>query len=111
MRNLIQHKKIKIKKGDEVIVIAGKNKGKTGKVLTVIPSLGKIVVSGINIAKKHMKPDNKQAGGIIDKEMPIQVSNVAYYDKELKKGIRIGYSFLKDGSKIRINKKNNKEIS
>jgi len=102
--------KIKLKKGDEVIVIAGKNKGKTGKILTVIPTLNKVIVSGINIAKKHMKPNNQQAGGIIDKEMPIQISNVAYYDKELKKGIRIGYSFIKDGSKVRINKKNNKEL-
>ena len=58
-----------------------------------------------------MKPSNKQAGGITDKEMPIQISNVAYYDKEQKKGVRLGYSFLKDGTKIRINKKNNKEIS
>ena len=106
-----QRKKIKIKKGDEVIVITGKNKGKTGKILSVIRSSGKVIVSGINMYKKHMKPDNKQAGGISDKEMPIQISNVAYYDKELKKGIRLGYSFLKDGTKIRVNKKNNKEIS
>ena len=69
-----------------------------------------IAVSGINIAKKHTKPNNQQAGGIIDKEMPIQVSNVAYYDKDTKKGIRIGYSFLKDGTKVRVNKKNNKEL-
>lgn len=103
--------KIKLKKGDEVIVIAGKNKGKTGKILSVIPALNKVIVSGINIAKKHMKPNNQQAGGITDKEMPIQISNIAYYDKELKKGVRIGYSFIKDGSKVRINKKNNKEIS
>ena len=102
--------KIKLKKGDEVIVIAGKNKGKTGKILNVIPSLNKLIVSGINIAKKHTKPNNQQAGDIIDKEMPIQVSNVAYYDKDTKKGIRIGYSFLKDGTKVRVNKKNNKEL-
>ena len=103
--------KIKIKKGDEVIVLAGKNKGKTGKVLTVMPSINKLVVAGINIAKKHMKPSDKQSGGITEKEMPMQVSNVAYHDKESKKGIRIGYSFLKDGTKIRINKTNKKEIS
>ena len=103
--------KIKIKKGDEVIVLAGKNKGKTGKVLTVMPSINKLDVAGINIAKKHMKPSDKQSGGITEKEMPMQVSNVAYYDKESKKGIRIGYSFLKDGTKIRINKTNKKELS
>ena len=61
--------KIKLKKGDEVIVIAGKNKGKTGKILSVIPALNKVIVSGINIAKKHMKPNNQQAGGITDKEI------------------------------------------
>ena len=102
--------KIKLKKGDEVIVLAGKNKGKTGKIVNVIPKKNKIIVSGVNIAKKHMKPNNAQAGGIVDIEMPIQISNVAYYDKETKKGVKIGYSFLKDGSKVRINKKNNKEI-
>ncbi|MBD42170.1 MAG: 50S ribosomal protein L24 [Alphaproteobacteria bacterium MarineAlpha5_Bin12] len=102
--------KIKLKKGDEVIVLAGKNKGKTGKIVNVIPKKNKIIVSGVNIAKKHMKPNNDQAGGIVDKEMPIQISNVAYYDKETKKGVKIGYSFLKDGSKVRINKKNNKEL-
>ena len=76
----------------------------------MIPKKNKIIVSGVNIAKKHMKPNNDQAGGIVDKEMPIQISNVAYYDKETKKGVKIGYSFLKDGSKVRINKKNNKEL-
>tara|TARA_B100000029_G_C17508517_1_gene935388 strand:+ start:224 stop:535 length:312 start_codon:yes stop_codon:yes gene_type:complete len=102
--------KIKLKKGDEVIVLAGKNKGKTGKIVNVIPKKNKIIVSGVNIAKKHTKPNNEQAGGIVDKEMPIQISNVAYYDKETKKGVKIGYSFLKDGSKVRVNKKNNKEL-
>ena len=111
MKNILKKKrKIKLKKDDEVIVITGKNKGKTGKILSVLPLKNKIIVSGVNIAKKHMKPNNQQAGGITDKEMPIQISNVAYYDKDLKKGVKIGYSFLKDGSKVRINKKNNKEL-
>ena len=103
--------KIKLKKGDEVIVLSGKDKGKNGKITKVNPSINKAIVTGINKVKKNQKPDKNQAGGIIEKEMPIQVSNVAYYDKELKKGIRIGYSFLKDGTKIRINKTNKKELS
>ena len=105
-KKLIIKNKIKIKKGDEVIVTVGKNKGKLGKILKVIPKNNKVIVSGINLAKKHMKPDNKQAGGITEKEMPMHISNVSFYDKGLKKGIKIGYSFLKDGSKVRIKKKN-----
>ena len=107
----MKNKKVKIKKGDEVIVLAGKNKGKIGKVLTVLPASGKAIVAGINISKKHMKPNDKQAGGISEKEMPIQISNISYYDNSLKKALRIGYSFLKDGSKVRFNKKNNKELA
>ena len=103
-------KKIKIKKGDEVIIRTGKNKGKIGKIIKVIPNIHKVLVSGINISKKHTKPTQNQPGGIIDKEMPIHVSNVAYLDKESSKGVRLGYSFLKDGSKIRVNKKTGKEI-
>ena len=103
--------KIKIKKGDEVIVNAGTSKGKIGKILKVIPKDNKIIISGINIVKKHLKPDNKQAGGITDKEMPLHISNVSLYDKQLKKGFKIGYSFLKDGSKVRLNKKTKKEIN
>tara|TARA_Y100000590_G_scaffold457533_1_gene610363 strand:+ start:914 stop:1243 length:330 start_codon:yes stop_codon:yes gene_type:complete len=104
-------KKIKIKKGDEIVVLAGKDKGKTGKILSVLPKKNKVIVSGINIAKKHMKADKNQAGGISDKEMPIHISNISYYDKELKKGIKIGFSLLKDGTKVRINKKTKKELS
>ena len=108
--NLNIKNKIKIKKGDEVIVLAGKNKGKTGKILSIISKQNRVIVSGINISKKHTKPDKEQTGGIKDKEMPLNISNVAYYDKDLKKGVRIGYSFLKDGTKVRMNKKTNKEI-
>ncbi len=103
--------KFKIKKNDDVIILSGKNKGKIGKVITVYPIRNKVLVKGINIAKKHTKASEKQTAGIIDKEMPIHVSNVAFYDKELKKGIKIGFSTLKDGTKIRVNRKTNKEIS
>ena len=77
--------KIKLKKGDEVIVLTGKDKGKTGKIIKMIPKLSKAIVSDINKVKKHQKPDNNQPGGIIDKEMPIHISNLSFYDPELKK--------------------------
>ena len=70
--------KIKLKKGDEVIVLVGKDKGKTGKISQVKPSLNKAIVTGINKVKKHQKPDNNQPGGITEKEMPIQISNLAF---------------------------------
>jgi large subunit ribosomal protein L24 len=102
--------KIKLKKGDEVIVLAGKDKGKRGKIVRVIPDLRKVVVSDINKYKKHQKPGNNEPGGIVDKDMPLHISNVSFFDNSLNKGIRIGYSFNKDGKKVRINKKSGKEI-
>ena len=102
--------KIKLKKGDEVIVIAGKDKGKRGKILRVIPESKKIIVSDINKYKKHQKPGNNEPGGIVEKDMPLHISNVAFYDSQLNKPSRVGYSFNKDGKKIRISKKSGKEI-
>ena len=102
--------KIKLKKGDEVIVLAGKDKGKRGKIVKVISDSRKIVVTDVNKYKKHQKPGNNEPGGIIEKDMPIHVSNVAFYDPTKDKGIRIGYSFNKEGKKIRINKTSGKEI-
>ena len=101
--------KLKLKKGDEVIVLAGKDKGKTGKIIKMVPKQMKAVVSEINKVKKNQKPDNNQAGGIIDKEMPMHISNLAFYDVTLKKGIRIGYR-LDNNKKTRINKSSAKEI-
>ena len=83
----------KLKKGDEVIILAGKDKGKTGKISLVKVKVNKAVVAGINKVKKHQKPDNNQAGGIIEKEMPINISNLAYYDSVSKKGVKLGYKF------------------
>ena len=102
--------KIKLKQGDEVIVLAGKDKGKTGKITLVKPQINKAIVTGINKVKKHQKPDNKQAGGIVEKEMPMQISNLAYYDHSLKKGVRLGFRFNDKNIKVRINKKNQKEV-
>ena len=83
------NKKFKLKKGDEVIVLTGKDKGKTGKIIQMVPKQMKAVVSEINKVKKNQKPDNNQPGGIIDKEMPIDISNLSFYDSELKKGVKI----------------------
>tara|TARA_B100001750_G_C15310558_1_gene497033 strand:+ start:214 stop:531 length:318 start_codon:yes stop_codon:yes gene_type:complete len=102
--------KIKLKKGDEVIVLAGKDKGKTGKITSIKPKVNKAIVAGINKAKKHQKPDKNQAGGIIEKEMPIHISNLAYYDNSLKKGVRLGFKFTDKNKKIRINRDNSKEV-
>ena len=101
--------KYKLKKGDEVIVLAGKDKGKTGKIVKMFPKKMKAIVSEINRVKKNQKPDNNNPGGIIDKEMPIHLSNLSYYDPELKKGVRIGYK-LEKNKKSRINKSSGKEI-
>ena len=102
--------KIKIKKGDEVIVLAGKDKGKTGKITLVKPQINKAIVAGINKVKKHTKPDNNQAGGIVEKEMPMHISNLAYYDAASKKGVKLGYKFNEKNKKIRIIKNSGKEV-
>ena len=101
--------KFKLKKGDEVIVLAGKDKGKTGKIVKMIPKKMKAIVSDINKVKKNQKPDNNQPGGIVDKEMPIQISNLSFYDPQLKKGIKIGYK-IENKKKVRINKSSGKVI-
>ena len=101
--------KQKLKKGDEVIVLAGKDKGKTGKIVKMFPSDNKAIVSEINRVKKNQKPDNNQPGGIIDKEMPIHISNLSFFDSASNKGVRIGYKVVKE-KKVRINKSSGKEI-
>ena len=102
--------KLKFKKGDEVIVIAGKDKGKTGKITKMQPDILKVIVSGVNKVKKHQKPDNNQAGGIVEKEMPIQISNLSFYDSASKKGVKLGYKFNNKNEKIRIIRSTGKEV-
>ncbi|MGA1846807.1 50S ribosomal protein L24 [Deferribacter abyssi] len=95
--------KYKLKKDDEVIVIAGKNKGKTGKVLKVDRKKGKVIVENVNVVKRHMKPNPLSPdGGIIEKEMPIDISNVMFLCKKCDKGVRLGYKFLDSGKKQRF---------
>lgn len=97
----------KIKRDDEVIVLTGRDKGKRGKVNKVL-SDGKLIVSGIQMIKKHQKPNPQAgvAGGIIEKEASIQTSNVAIYNPSTKKADRVGFKILEDGKKIRIFKSN-----
>lgn len=103
--------KIRLKKEDTVIVLAGKYKGKTGKIVATHPKENKVTVEGINIVKKHQKPNKANPqGGILDITKPIWVSKVAIVDPTTKKASRIGYSVAKDGTKTRVYKKSGKEI-
>jgi large subunit ribosomal protein L24 len=95
--------KIRLKKGDTVMVRAGKEKGKTGKVVATHPTLNKVTVEGINIVKKHLKPNKLHPqGGIIDITKPIDVSKVGIVDPATKKAARIAYKLDKDGKKTRV---------
>ncbi len=103
--------KIKLKKNDTVIVLSGKYKGKTGKVLSTFTKTNQVLVEGINIAKKHSKPTKAlPQGGIVDLLKPIGVSKVALYDSVTKKASKISYKVNKDGSKVRVYAKSGKEI-
>ena len=95
-------KKIKIKKGDTVIVITGKNKGSTGEVLKIIPDKNRAVIRGVNMFKRHTKPTQNNAGGIVEKEGSINISNLSFYDEKNKKATKIGFRFLEDGRKVRF---------
>jgi large subunit ribosomal protein L24 len=101
----------KIKCDDEVIVIAGKDKGKRGKIVRVLQD-GRVVVSGINMIKRSTKPNPMLGapGGIVEKEAPIQASNVAIYNSATNKADRVGFKVLEDGVKVRVYKSNNEVI-
>lgn len=103
--------KIKIKKGDKVKVITGKDRGKVGDVLKVIPKENKLVVSGINLVKRHMKPSRISEGGIVQKELPIHVSNVGLVDPKTGAATKVGLKFLEDGTKVRFARKSGEIIS
>lgn len=103
---------MKIRKGDRVQVLTGKDRGKTGTVTRSIPARGRVIVDGVNIAKKHQKPISQtNTGGIIDKEMPIPVANVAIICNGCGKPTRIGYRFEPDGTKVRICRKCEGDLS
>ena len=98
----------KIKKGDDVIVIAGKDKGKRGTVTRVVTEAARVFVENVNVVKKHQKPNPAAGvpGGIIEKEMPLDVSNVAIFNPSTGKADRLGFKFLEDGTKVRFFKSN-----
>ena len=102
--------KFKVKKGDDVIVIAGKEKGKKGKIVKVITDTSRVVIGGINMVKKNTKPSRTSAGGIVEKEASLHVSNVALVDPKSGKPTRAGYKIKEDGSKIRIAKKSGEAV-
>ncbi|HEX6959647.1 MAG TPA: 50S ribosomal protein L24 [Ferrovibrio sp.] len=93
--------KLKIRKGDNVIVISGRDRGKTGTVLKVMPVENRVVVQGVNVVKRHMRPRPGHPGGIVEKELPIHVSNVAHIDPKDQKPTRVGYKIV-DGRKVRF---------
>jgi len=95
----------KIKKGDFVVVLTGKDKGKRGTVLSSLPAASRVVVQGVNIVKRHTRPGAGGNGGIIEKEAPIHVSNVAHVDPKDDKPTRVGFKFLDDGRKVRFAKR------
>ena len=100
----------KVKKGDRVIVTTGRDKGKKGEVLKVFPKEDRALVSGVNIAKRHQKQTAKLQGGIVNKEAPIQLSNLAHIDPKSGEATRIGFKFLNDGRKVRFAKKSGEVI-
>ena len=101
----------RIRKGDEVVVITGKDKGRRGTVLTVFAD-DRVLVEGVNVAKKHQKGNPNQGiqGGIVDKEMPIAISNVMVFNPKTKKGDRVGIRSLDDGKKVRFFKSNGEVV-
>ena len=102
----------KIRKGDEIIVIAGKDKGKRGSVLVRVDG-EHVVVEGVNRAKKHVKPNPVKGvvGGIVDKDMPIHISNIALYNPATQKADRVGFKTLEDGKKVRVFKSNGEVVN
>jgi large subunit ribosomal protein L24 len=99
----------KIRKGDRVIVLSGRDKGRTGEVFEVRPDEGRALVRGINMSKRHQKQTQSQEGGIISKEQPIHLSNIAYVGKD-GKPTRVGFKIHPDGKKVRIAKSSGAEI-
>jgi large subunit ribosomal protein L24 len=97
--------KFKIKKGDKVVVLAGRDNGKSGEVLRVMRAEHRVVVQGVNMMKRHTQPRPGEPGGIVEREATIHVSNVAHVDPKSQQPTRVGYRFLDDGRKVRFAKR------
>ncbi|HUF45570.1 MAG TPA: 50S ribosomal protein L24 [Aestuariivirgaceae bacterium] len=102
--------KFKIKKGDPVMVIAGKDRGKKGSVLKMLPKENRAIVQGVNVARRHQKQSASEQGGIVAKEMPIHLSNLAHVDPADNKPTRVGFKMLDDGSRVRVAKRSGEVI-
>ncbi len=102
--------KLKVKKGDRVVVLTGRDKGKSGEVLQVIPAENRAVVQGVNIVRRHQKQTPQQDGGIVAKEAPIHISNIAIADPADGSASRVGYKFTDDGRKVRFAKRSGELI-
>ena len=102
--------KLKIKRGDNVVVISGRDKGKQGKVLRVFPTEERAVVQGVHIARRHSKPSMGDPGGIVEKELTIHISNLAHIDPQTNKPTRVGYKFLDGGRKVRVARRSGEVI-
>jgi large subunit ribosomal protein L24 len=100
----------KIKKGDRVIVLSGRDKGKKGEVYQVMPKEGRALVRGVNLVKRHQRQTPQQEGGIISKEAPINLSNIAIEDPKTGEPTRVGFAVLEDGRKVRVAKKSGEHI-
>ena len=101
---------MKLKTGDKVVVIAGKSKGKEGTIIKTLKNENKVVVEGVNMVKKHLKPNGQESGSIVEREAPIDASNVMILDPKTKKPTRIGHTTNKTGKKVRVAKKSNTNL-
>ncbi len=102
--------KLKVRKGDRVVVLTGRDKGKVGQILNVLAKENRAVVQGVHIARRHQRQTAAQEGGIVSKEMPIHISNLAIADPKTGKPTRVGYKVLKDGKKVRFAKRSGEVI-
>ena len=102
--------KLKIKKGDNVVVISGRDKGRTGEVLRVFPTEGRLIVQGVHVAKRHTKARMGEPGGIVEKALTVHISNVSHIDPASGKPTRIGYKILGDGRKVRVARRSGEVI-
>ena len=109
-QNKITNIKPRLKKGDNVVVITGKDKGKEGEIVKVLKDKNRVIVTGVNKAKKHEKPSMNSAGGINEKELSIHISNVAALDPKDNVATKVGYKNLEDGKKVRFSKKSGEII-
>ena len=102
--------KLKIKKGDNIVVISGRDKGRTGEVLRVFPADSRVIVQGVHVAKRHTRARMGEPAGIVEKELTIHVSNIAHIDPQSRKATRVGYKKLEDGRKVRVARRSGEVI-